>query len=298
MQGRAPTTALARTFVAGPDLDAAVESCRRLRDRGLRGSLFYLGEYVADEARIRHTVERKKAAARALAEHGFDVHVSVDPTQIGQLISQEMLTRNAESIARTIAEAAERRGAAGFDALMLDMEDASLVEPTIALHGHLDRLGLPTAITLQAYLKRTRHDLTRLISQGARVRLVKGAFAAGPDIAFTGPRRIRESFLDLSRLMLSDEAQETGFYPIFATHDDRLVEEIVRLADRRDWRPDAYELEMLYGVRRSYQESLARRGRTVRVYAPFGSDWWPYAARRIGETPGNIRLLLTALLRA
>ena len=155
MQAWAPTSALARRFVAGADLGEALESCHRLRDRGIRASLFYLGEYVSDPAVIERTIERKEAAALALAEHGFDVHVSVDPTQIGYPLSLKVLRANAEAIARRIATAAERRNGEGFDALMLDMEDESLVEPTLALHQHLSDLRLPVAVTLQAYLRRT-----------------------------------------------------------------------------------------------------------------------------------------------
>ena len=126
---------------------------------------------------------------------------------------------------------------------------------------------------------------------------MKGAFAAGSRIAFTDRGEIRDNFLRLSRRMLSEGAREAGFYPVFATHDDRLVEEIARIARDEGWPLDAYEFEMLYGVRTAYQESLARRGLTVRAYAPFGADWWPYAVRRIGERPRNARLLLRALVR-
>ncbi|NIR42439.1 MAG: proline dehydrogenase [Gemmatimonadetes bacterium] len=296
MESWAPASSLARRFVAGFDLSEALRSCGRLRDEGLRASLYYLGEYVSDQNRIRHTVERKKAAARALAEDGFDVHLSVEPTQIGQLVSRETLWANAEAIARTVAESSRRRPGDGFDALMLNMDDVPLVDVTLSLYRHLIDFGLPAALTLQAYLRRTESDLAPLISRAARIRLVKGAFAAGPEVAFTRPEGIRDSYLRLSRRMLSRDARTAGFYPIFATHDGGLVEEIIGIADDAGWSREAYEFEMLYGVRREYQRSLQRRGLRVRVYAPFGEDWWPYAVRRIGESPGNAQLLLRALL--
>lgn len=257
-------------------------------------SLFYLGEYVADPRVVEETVVNKIAAARLLGEKGLDVHVSVDPTQIGYSIDRELCRRNAFRIAAAIG--AVNRRSAGVHCMMLDMEDDALVEDTIAIHDALKREGHPVAITLQAYLRRTRGDLERQVRQGAVVRIVKGAFAAGADIAYTSQREIRGNFLRLAEIALSPEARRAGFYPSFATHDERLHRVIIGLAADGGWRPGSYEFEMLHGVRTNVAERLVSQGQKLRLYLPFGTDWWPYALRRIGENPRYVLLLLGALL--
>jgi proline dehydrogenase len=178
---------------------------------------------------------------------------------------------------------------------MLDMEDSSVVDPTISLHDALNDARLPVAVTLQAYLHRTEADLRSLIRRGARVRLVKGAFAAGGDIAFIGTSAIKTNSRRLIDLMLSREARDAGFYPIVATHDEKLHAHAIEQAQKYGWGPEEYEFEMLLGVRGDLAERLAADGQRVRLYLPFGRDWWPYAMRRIGENPGNAWLLARSL---
>jgi proline dehydrogenase len=179
---------------------------------------------------------------------------------------------------------------------MLDMEDAALNDPTIALHDALQDAGLPVALTLQAYLKRTAADLAAQIARGSRVRLVKGAFAAGPAIAYTRRADVKRNMVALIDLMLSAQAKASGFYPIIATHDTRLHEHALERARKNGWRPGEYEFEMLLGVRGNVARDLARRGERVRIHIPFGHDWWPYAVRRIGENPANVWLLARSLV--
>ncbi|MBL4614697.1 MAG: proline dehydrogenase family protein [Magnetovibrio sp.] len=180
--------------------------------------------------------------------------------------------------------------------LMFDMEDASVIDDTIALHDGLADQNLPVALTLQAYLKRSEADLKRQIERGAKVRLVKGAFVAGDDIAFTTRTEIKANSRHLIDLMLSVEARETGFYPIIATHDDHVQAYAIEKAQQNGWRSDQYEFEMLLGVRTDVAERMAADGFRVRLYIPFGTDWWPYAIRRIGENPANAVLLARSLV--
>lgn len=287
MQTRASLSALVRKFIGGSSLSEALATCRSLRDEGLRASLFYLGEYESDPAIVRRTVEQKRAAASALGEAKLDVHVSVDPTQIGHLLSIETMRANALAIGRSVRAAAARRSGAGVDLLMLDMEDETLVDDTLSLHRTLVADGGPAGVTLQANLRRTAADLRPLVAAGARVRLVKGAFAPGRDVAYRGARRIRESYAGLAAIMLSGEARRSGFYPSFATHDEHLVAEIERLAGAVGWRPGNYELEVLHGVRSELQRSLAARGHRVRAYP---------SARIGGRTPlgGSARVHATS----
>jgi proline dehydrogenase len=218
----------------------------------------------------------------------------VDPTQIGHILDPKLARRNAFEIAERIAQAARDRP--GTHLLMLDMEDSSVVDATLDLHDELRAAGLPVAITLQAYLRRTRDDLDRLIDSGATVRLVKGAFAAQKAIAFTSRTAIKAHSRVLIETMLGAQARASGFLPIVATHDAALQEHAARVAQQNGWDSSRWEIEMLLGVRDDLARAQARAGRRVRLYAPFGSDWWPYAVRRIGENPANARLLARSLL--
>lgn len=289
-QGFTGTSALARAYVGGDDAMAALATARELLDgRNIRSSLFYLGEYVNAPALVAENVAAKLEIAGLLGSAGLDVHVSVDPTQVGHGFDPAAARRHVLRIGEAIAAAAA--GRPGVHCLMLDMEDASVTDATIALHGMLVEAGLPAALTLQAYRHRTEADLAPLIRAGAKVRLVKGAFAAGPDIAFTRQAEIKANSRKLIALMLSRAARDSGFYPIIATHDTRLHDFTREQTAANGWRPGEYEFEMLLGVRADVSAALAASGERVRLYLPFGRDWWPYAVRRIGENPRNAWLL-------
>jgi proline dehydrogenase len=303
MRAMAARTSLARRFVGGADVDAAVQTALRLRDaHGIRASLFYLGEYVAEPVAIEHNVSQAIEACHALGAAGLDVHVSIDPTAIGFMASDALGTENARRIgvaasaaARATADsAAPRIGGAARNWVVLDMEDSGIRDRTCALHRDLLQAGLPAGLTLQARRRRTPEDLAWAIRQRTSLRLVKGAF---PERALdhAGRARIDQAYLDAAGIMLSHEARESGFYPVFGTHDDRLAGAIMTLARERGWPPDAFEFEMLYGVRPDWQLALRGLGYNVRVYLPFGADWWPYAIRRVGENPRNAWLLARSL---
>ena len=287
MQGARAASRLAGRYVAGPDADAGVARARDLLGQGIGSSLYYLGEYVDTQGLVAENVAAKGEIAQRLGEAGIEIHVSVDPTQIGQSLDPALAHRNGFAVARSIAEAP----GAGPRLMMIDMEDRSLVDPTIALHDELRAAGFPVGITLQAYLRRTEADLRAQIRQGETVRLVKGAFTAGRDVAFVTQPEIKANHRRLIDLMLSREARDAGFRPVIATHDDRLQDHAVARAEAAGWRRDEYEFEMLYGVRGALAERRVREGHRMRLYLPFGRDWWPYAVRRIGENPRNAWLL-------
>ena len=295
MQDWAPTSALSGRFVGGRTLAEAVATANDLdTDHGIATSLFYLGEYVEDLGLVEETVAAKIAAAEALAEAALDIHVSVDPSQIGFELDRHLGRVHAFAIGAAVREVEPAPGRRAM--LMLDMEDADYVQPTLDLHAALAAEGVPAAVTLQAYLHRTAEDLRSLVDTGTAVRLVKGAFPIDKRIGFPYQAAIRRNYLDLAGRMLAEEARESGFYPIFATHNHRLIDAILEQAKARGWPAGSYEFEMLYGVRPALQRDLAKRGERVRVYLPFGRDWWPYAVRRVGETPRNGWLLARALV--
>lgn len=294
MQRRARASALAGQFVGGADNREAVQTARRLRDGGVRASLFYLGEYVRDAETVRATVENNIALAGALSQAGLDVHISVDPTQIGYSIDAGRWEENAWRLGQAVAG----QPPTGRNCLMLDMEDFSVVQPTLAMHRRLREAGIPAALTLQAYLRRSGADLQSLLEGPNVVRLVKGAFAERRERAWQRRREIDQAYLHLAAQMLSPTARGCGFYPVFGTHDDRIIARIRVLAAANGWAQGQYEFEMLYGVRPALLHGLRDAGETVRVYLPYGRDWWPYAIRRVGETPRNALFAARALWSA
>ena len=294
MQSRNATSRLARRYVGGKDPASAIETAKKLRKRGIYSSLFYLGEYVTDWELAAENIRAKEQVMAGLTQVDLDLHVSVDPTQIGCGLDWPRGARNIEMLARRLTDLA--KGQQGTHCLMFDMEDFSVNERTINLHDQLRKSGSSVALTLQAYLHKTEQDMRAQITAGGMVRLVKGAFAEDAGKALAGQEDIKENYRKLMSLMLSDEARQNGFYPIFATHDTELHQYGMQLARQRGWAKGSYEFEMLYGARDDVAEELALKGEKIRLYLPFGSDWWPYAVRRIGENPRNALLLARGIM--
>lgn len=296
MQSSRATSFIRGKYVAGEtETDGVQRALLLLQDQGIRSSLFYMGEYVDTLDLVKQNVESKITIANALENEGLDIHVSVDPTQIGHHIDPGLVADHASRIAKTIKFAVGNKEAS-VNCLMFDMEDASLNDPTIAIHNRLQDEKYFVALTLQAYLHRTENDLKEQITRGSRVRLVKGAFAAGADLAFQSTVEIKNNSRKLIAMMLSKAAREANFYPIIATHDSRLHDFAIAQARLNDWQPGSYEFEMLLGVREDIARDLAGKGERVRLYVPFGRNWWPHAARRIGENPANASLLMRSMI--
>ncbi len=302
MQAWSVGSALSRRFVGGTDLDQAIATALDLKRRSIAASFFYLGEYVTDRTEIEATCRQKSAAAHRLANADLDVHISVDPTQIGYSLDAALGRCNAFAIGEAVRGAGRHavegvgHAASMSRVLMIDMEDRDMVDGTVALHRDLLAAGLPAGLTLQATLRRTEADLAALLPRPCWVRLVKGAFVAGPDVAFTRRAAIDAQYRHLADQMMSTDAREAGFTPVFGTHDEHLIDHVCALARTRRWPRHRFELEMLYGVRPNLQQRLADEGYRVCVYLPFGVMWWPYAVRRVGESPKNAWFLLRALL--
>lgn len=281
---------LATRFVGGADSEAALGTVRRLRAEGITASLYYLGEYVDDPVLVALTVRRLCQAVDALRADGMDVHVSVDPTQLGLLAGAEVCQANVGELAAAVGQFR-----AGHDTLMLDMEDAATTEVTLQVHDLLRARGLAAAVTVQAYLHRSATDLDRLASAGGWVRWVKGAFAEPATMAARRAAAIDDRYRRGIEVLLAPAARQAGCYASFATHDERMIEEIITTARQVGCGRHEFEFEMLYGVRPQVQRDLASRGYRVRVYVPFGTDWFPYAIRRVGESRRNLRFAVRAL---
>lgn len=294
MQSSRKMTDLAERFVGGQSVQEVSNRIEHLLQQGRKSSLFYLGEYVHDQSEITRTLHELEEIIKRLAEKNLDIHISIDPTQIGLMKEGGVFRNNALRLSELIREYSSGT-LKNSDYLMIDMEDASVTQTTLDVYHFLCSKGLPCAVTLQAYLHRTEEDLQQIIATGGKVRLVKGAFAESDSIAYTRRDTIDASYFALAQRMLSRQAKESSFYPIFGTHDDKMIDKIITCARDNGWNPDEYEFEFLLGVRENFQDNLVKRGHKLRLYVPFGTEWWAYSVRRVGESPRNGVFLLRSL---
>lgn len=291
MQSSALVQRLSSQFVGGTDAEQVLCRAGQLRERGFRVSLFSLGEYLRDADLIEQCVAALQGIIPGLSQVAEDIHLSVDPTQMGATIDWSLCERNFHRVADTIAAADSPQR----KVLMIDMEDSEFTQRTLDMWSSLRDRGYPVAVTVQAYLRRSQGDIARLISLGAPVRLVKGALAEKPGVALTSRADIDANYELLTDLLLSEEAKANGVYPSFGTHDDRMIAHVLKQAEARQWRPGSWEFEMLYGVREPLQQQLLAEGWPLRLYTPFGRNFWAYSVRRIGENPQNLKFVARAM---
>lgn len=285
LTGTPVTHSLSQRFVPGERVEDVVAAIRTAADSGLLATANYLGEAVrsADDARAAAGVYLE--LLQAFENEGLSAHASLKFTQMGQDISQAFLEEN-------LAPVLERARATGTF-LRFDMESSAYVTRTLGAFESLwERGWREIGVVLQAYLKRTAGDVRRMIDLGAGVRLCKGAYAESSDVAYTEMRRIRSNFRELMEWLMAD-----GAYTAIATHDEALIAAGREFADRRGISRDRFEFQLLYGVRRDLQAQLVRDGYRVRVYVPFGDQWYPYLMRRLAERPENMGALVGNLVR-
>jgi proline dehydrogenase len=272
-------------FVAGVSAARAVAVSSVLVSAGLTVTLDHLGESVADEAGAESTVAAYLELLACLATEGLTrwAEVSLKLSAVGQRLDEALALHHASRI----CAAAEQSGTT----VTLDAEDHTLTDSTLRVHAELRRNWPRTGAVVQAHLRRTLEDCRALALAGARVRLCKGAYAEPPELAFATSDEVAHSFVRCANLLLAAPC-----YPMFATHDPRLIDIVSERAHWYGRPPDSFEYQMLYGVRPVEQRRLARAGYTVRVYLPYGSDWYAYLTRRLAERPSNVAFFLRALL--
>ncbi len=274
---------LAERFVAGDSLDEALVTARALADQGLTTTMDRLGENVLTPEEANRAVDAYAETLRGLARDGLDPNISVKLTMLGLDIRDEAAYDNMAEL----LEAAE--SLAGF--VRIDMEGSAYTERTIAVAEALhDRYPERVGTVIQAYLHRSDRDVERLIARRMRVRLVKGAYAEPADIALQRPSEIDAAFVRLMERLLED-----GRFPAIATHDPALIRATQGFSLRMGIDPGRWEFQMLYGVQRDAQRELAGKGFGMRIYVPFGIDWYPYFSRRIAERPANLLFVLRQL---
>ncbi|MFC5285922.1 proline dehydrogenase family protein [Actinokineospora guangxiensis] len=273
-----------RRFVAGETTAEAVAVTRRLAEDGLTATLDYLGEDTTDAALAEATVLAYEELLSALHDQGLSdrAEVSVKLTAVGQLLDEELALANA----RRICRAAEAAGTT----VTLDMEDHTTTDSTLRILAELRSTWPWVGAVLQSYLHRTLDDARALASSGSRVRLCKGAYAEPESVAFDAGQETDLSYVRCVNALLAGDG-----YPMFATHDPRLVRIITERAEAHGRKPGSFEFQMLYGIRPEEQRRLAQLGHTVRVYVPYGGEWYGYLMRRLAERPANTTFFLRAL---
>ena len=272
-------------YIAGERAEDAVRAAGELEHDGLAVTLDRLGEDVRDAAQARETVQAYVVLLDRLASAGLTAggrcEVSVKLTAVGQAVDEALALDGA----RTICAAA----AAAGTTVTLDMEDHTTTDSTLGILAQL-RPDFPrTGAVLQSYLRRTEGDCRDLATAGSRVRLCKGAYDEPESVAFQSSGEVDRSYVRCMKVLLSGDG-----YPMLATHDPRLVEIGASLARHRP--AGSWEYQMLYGIRPAEQRRLAAEGRTVRVYVPYGDEWYGYMMRRMAERPANLTFFLRSLV--
>ncbi|MGA1308466.1 MAG: proline dehydrogenase family protein [Gemmatimonadaceae bacterium] len=276
----------ASRFVAGETIASACDAVAELNATGISATLDLLGESVTNEAEARETGHQYLALLDEIQRRGLNANVSVKLTALGQDIQDDLCAE----VTTTILERA--KGYGSF--VRLDMEGSAYTQRTLDFFGTRLYPTYPeqVGIVLQSALRRTLDDVEWAIGQRCRVRLCKGAYLEPATVAFPEKRDVDATYVDgMKRLMTR------GHYPGLATHDETIIAEAVRFARAEGIGPERFEFQMLYGVRRDLQERLVRDGWRVRVYVPFGTQWYPYLMRRLAERPANIAFIAGNVVR-
>ncbi|ACY99987.1 proline dehydrogenase family protein [Thermomonospora curvata] len=272
-------------FVAGRTAEEALTVVRRLTGGGLLVTVDHLGEDTTDARRAETVVENYLELLDLISTAGLGARaeVSVKLSAVGQALDEELALENA----RRICAAAKAAGTA----VTLDMEDHTTVASTLRILRELREDHPETGAVVQAYLRDAERHCAELAHEGSRVRLCKGAYAAPADVAFTSRHEIDKSYVRCLKVLMAGRG-----YPMVATHDPRLIEIAGALAVFHDRAPDSFEYQMLYGIRPAEQRRLAAMGSRVRVYVPYGGEWYGYAMRRMAERPANLALILRSVV--
>lgn len=289
--GFAPAWYVASRFVAGETIADAMRAAGELNQRNMLVTMDYLGESITDPHEARAAGDEILELLDSINRTGVDAGVSVKLSQLGVKIDEDLAHDNM----RRILDRARQHGIF----VRIDMEESALVDPTLELYHTLrDEDGYEnTGVVIQSYLYRSEADVRKLVSEGASVRLCKGAYMEPPDVAFPEKEETDENFVRLMELLLSPRARQNGVKAAIATHDDDMIRATIEYAEESGIPRDGFEFQMLYGIRRELQEELVQDGYCLRVYVPYGSAWYPYFMRRLAERPANLWFFLTNLLR-
>lgn len=273
-------------FVAGQNIEETIVAIRQMNMLGCTASFDHLNESVTQVSETKEEVREYLRILARIDETGIRSNVSIKLTQFGLDIDPELTYQNA----RTVVAEAARRG----NFVRVDMEGSKVTQVTIDIFKRLRaEFGLnDVGIVLQSYLRRTYDDVLDLLKLPARIRICKGAYDEPPEVAFPDKKEVDANYIRVMKMLLS-----SGLYHGIATHDPKMIRATIEHAERAQISKEAFEFQMLYGVRRDLQEKLARDGYRVRVYVPYGQHWYPYFMRRLAERPANLWFVMKNILK-
>jgi proline dehydrogenase len=278
------TRRMSHRFVAGEELDEAVAAARMCNDQGMLVSLDYLGENVATAADAQRARDAYLEVFDRIAKENLNANVSCKLTQLGLDMSAEFCEGQVLSIVE--------RAAAYGNFLRADMEGSLYTARTIDVVKRVRSQHSSIGTVVQAYLYRTEQDVQDLLAYGCRIRLCKGAYKEPPEVAFPKKENVDANYVKLMKMLLL-----SGVYHGIATHDPKMIAATIRFAVEKKIPKDAFEFQMLYGVRTDLQRQLVRDGFALRTYIPYGRDWFPYFMRRLAERPANLAFFIRNFFR-
>ena len=277
-------------FVAGTKIDDAVHAAQAINRAGMSVTIDNLGENVTNPDEARQSGQRYHQILDAIVDNRLNANISLKLTHMGLDVDEKL----ARDIVGGLVAKAASLNPPGF--VRVDMEGSPYTQRTLdfvhELHrmpGHANSVGT----VIQAYLKRSERDIEKLLSERIRIRLCKGAYKESADIAFSAKSEVDANYVKLTKILL-----KSGVYHGLATHDESIIQQAEAFATQEKISPDSFEFQMLYGIRRDLQQRLVRTGWRVRIYIPFGTEWYPYFMRRLGERPANVLFVARHLLRA
>jgi proline dehydrogenase len=291
---------MASRFVAGEKLEDAIRAIKSLNARGINATLDHLGEHTTTPELARQATQDILNAIDAITASGVRANVSIKLTQIGLEMGEDVCQANLRTIVK--------HAAANNNFVRIDMEDSSVTQHTLDLLRHVCREGCQNVgIVIQAYLYRSEEDIRQLMDEGCKVRLCKGAYKEPVEVAFPKKSDVDANYDRLAKLMidgaisnntprLSTEGKVPPI-PALATHDEKRILFGKEYAQKAGLPKEALEFQMLYGIRRDLQEQLVQEGYPVRIYVPYGTEWYPYFMRRLAERPANVWFIISNLFR-
>ncbi len=283
---------VAGRFVAGEDIDAALQTARTLNGKGMRVTMDFLGESVTSTQGAFAARDEILQLLDRIHESGVNANVSVKLTQLGLKIDEALALDNVRQLLI--------RAQQYHNKVRIDMEESDVTEATLQIYRALrDEYGFghDVGIVIQSYLYRSEEDVRQLVEDGAWVRLCKGAYMEPPEAAYPEKGKTDASYVKLMQMMLAAAARQKGVYLGVATHDDKMITATKHFVADQNIDPDAFEFQMLYGIRRDLQQTLVDEGYRVRIYVPYGTAWYPYFVRRLAERPANLWFFISNLLR-
>lgn len=284
MEAWPPSHKVTRRFVAGDTLEEALAVCERLQGEGVFSTLDHLGENVRTIAEASASCDAYVSALEQIASHHLSSTIAIKLTQFGLDLSEPACLENVRRLEAKANTAGSR--------VEIDMESSAYTERTLALAIQAGSECGCVRVCVQAYLHRSAGDIERLNAAAVPVRLVKGAYREPPSAAFPRKQDVDENYSALMKKLL-----DQGVYPAIATHDEKLIQEAIAYVEGRGIRKDSFEFQMLYGIRRDLQRKLIEQGYRLRLYVPYGTEWYPYFMRRLAERPANLWFVLRNLLR-